>query len=226
MHRDAAQDEVHASLGQHPYRPQDPHQQQQKGQQEEGFSPTRRPVCDVVRRLYSMKHPHQPPPLLRAAAFPLASSHPELFEYLGLDRTAAPCHPASKIATTGPAHKKCRGAIAEAWLARVDKARNLKETSSATAGISATWPGEDSPAKLMQVARMRDSVIQGMSGPGDQWVDEVGLIHAVASTLLDDNSRAEYVNHILPVLRPSPQSWGSLWASTETLCPQPEGLNL
>ncbi|EFQ35909.1 uncharacterized protein GLRG_11017 [Colletotrichum graminicola M1.001] len=122
--------------------------------------------------------------------------YPELFEYLGLDPDAG----------LGQA------AVSKAWTAR------LLELDAADR------PCRDEACRSNNAAAVRQLMMEG-SDTGDSGgvVEEEGLIHAVASLLWEDGARAEYVNHVLPVLRPTasriPLFGRSSGAGFEAVCP-------
>ncbi|KAF6824715.1 hypothetical protein CMUS01_10127 [Colletotrichum musicola] len=122
----------------------------------------------------------------------------KVFEYLGLDPTSTPFHPLSSMAGPGrPNYAASREAIRKAWVSRI---RDL--------GIVETTPCEGE-CEVARVANAKESFLTGRVG---ETVFEEGIIHALAGLLLEDDTRSEYVNHVLPVLRPPPPNrfgWGS-----------------
>ncbi|GKT67352.1 hypothetical protein ColTof3_14691 [Colletotrichum tofieldiae] len=143
-------------------------------------SPSRRRVCGALGRLSAHNNRDSPDPLDRS----LGPGTPELFEFLGLDGSAPPFLPAPDTAQPGqPAHKAARNAIRKAWGAR----------------LSGLGVAGRSPTRDMDVAALKSALTPG--GGDRRAVDEEGLVHTVARVLWDDDTRRDYVKHVLPVLR-------------------------
>ncbi|KAK1977566.1 hypothetical protein LZ30DRAFT_255174 [Colletotrichum cereale] len=177
-------------------------------------SPSRNRVCRILHRLTMHIHDSSDP-----SDRSLGPDTPELFEYLGLDRSAPPFFPASDMALSGqPAHRAARSAIRKAWGAR----------------LSGLGVAGESPSKEMDVTAMKNGLTS--KGGHRRAMDEEALIHTVARILWDDDTRGDYVKHVLPVLRPNAGSderrpgwfkWRSAPAAAvdvwEILCPSSSG---
>ncbi|GKT61303.1 hypothetical protein ColTof4_01388 [Colletotrichum tofieldiae] len=133
-------------------------------------------VCRAVRRLHAHYYRTQVVPSRNSPASP--ALFPELFEYMGLDPNAAPG----------------QAAVSKAWTARL---ADLVPVGGGAAGGEGGFC--DDVCKSNNVAAVKESMLKGFDGG---IVEEEGLIHAVASVLWENDSRAEYVDHFLPVLRP------------------------
>ncbi|KAK1570006.1 uncharacterized protein LY79DRAFT_527692 [Colletotrichum navitas] len=158
-------------------------------------TPTRARICRVIRRLHARRQQTLPAGDTPATPVP----YPELFKYLGLDPDAGPG----------------QAAVSKAWTAR------LVDLDPADR------PCQDEACRSNNAAAVRQLMTEGFStgggGGGGVVVEEEGLIHAVASVLWEDGARAEYVNHVLPVLRPPasriPLFGRSSGAGFEAVCP-------
>ncbi|GKT97606.1 LOW QUALITY PROTEIN: hypothetical protein Ct61P_15456 [Colletotrichum tofieldiae] len=141
-------------------------------------SPSRRRVCGALGRLSAHNNRDSPDPLDRS----LGPGTPELFEFLGLDGSAPPFLPAPDTAQPGqPAHKAARNAI--------------------RLGRSAFRAGRRRPEPDPGHGRGGAEERIDPGGGDRRAVDEEGLVHTVARVLWDDDTRRDYVKHVLPVLR-------------------------
>ncbi|WYZ36294.1 hypothetical protein EsH8_XII_000044 [Colletotrichum jinshuiense] len=145
------------------------------------FAPARVRVCRAVRRLHAHQHHHhhhKTPGAPSCKPPSLPALYPELFEYMGLDPDTAPG----------------QAAVSKAWTARL---ADLVPVGGG--GASGEGGLCDDACKLTTAAAVKESMLKGFDGG---IIEEEGMIHTVASVLWEDDSRAEYIDQILPILRP------------------------
>lgn len=181
------------------------------------LSPVRVRLCSIIRRIDALG--------ASSGRAQSTSTSPELFEFLGLDPTKPPFHPSCAMALPKmPPRKTCHDAIQAAWLSKLDDISfgactgSGVDTSGGDAGTR-----KDDAIVLIRERVLVDDTRHRLDVEGE--CTELGrLVHAVAGALWNDQSRADYVRNLLPVLRPrtgSAFSWGSAGTrSLDTVCPE------
>lgn len=133
----------------------------------------------------------------------------ELFEYLGLNVFAAPFHPHSDMTLPGrPNYSASRAAIKDGW------AERLKGF-----GADSSNPCNEE-CKAENVDNVKEAILTGYAGGT---VEEEILTDVVADLIYNDDTRLEYVTHVLPVLKPEPQKflgWNLSPGDLNSVCPK------
>lgn len=189
----------------------------EQGSSQLALSPVRVRLCSIIRRIDALGG--------LSGRTQSASTSPELFEFLGLDPTKPPFHPSCAMALPEtPPRKTCHDAIRAAWLLKLS---TIGFSACTGSGVD-TSSGDAGTRKDDAVVLIRERVLVGDIGHRvdvEGECTELGrLVHAVAGALWNDESRADYVRNLLPVLRPrtgSAFSWSSAGTrSLDTVCPK------